>query len=31
MVYATDDGELHEDRALQALGASGLFLFRWGG
>jgi len=25
MVYATDDGELHEDRALQALGASGLF------
>jgi molybdenum cofactor biosynthesis enzyme MoaA len=29
-VYATDDGELHEDRALLALGASGLSSVRLG-
>lgn len=28
LVYATDDGELHEDRALLALGASGLHSLR---
>jgi len=30
MVYATDDGELHEDRELLALGASGLHSVRLG-
>lgn len=30
LVYATDDGELHEDRTLLALGASGLFSARLG-
>ncbi|HEX8919337.1 MAG TPA: hypothetical protein VF898_12595, partial [Chloroflexota bacterium] len=30
LVYATDDGELHEDRALLALGASGFSSVRLG-